>query len=342
MDAEFRKDVSNLIEDIAENPSAYSMFHATYLAETRMKKKYPDLLKDEFELRGIKFQPYPHYTYFPKNIREVKLDNQIVTFIINLFGLYGPDSPMPRCYHEQVSAQHHIFDVGKIPLQNFLDIFNNRFYWLYYQAWKKYRFYLQISDEPENKTLQRVFSFVGLGPKFVQKRESLNVYKLFQLSGILSTRVRNKSGLRILLREFFPSINVKIKEFIPSMVKINNRPKIGHRFGNDGFYLGQNSFIGSSLLDWTSRICIELGPMDFDTYLELLPKAKGSKLLRQLVSLYTNDGLEYDIKCLINGTSIKNIHWQDKRVKLGQSFWLGTPRKEKIAEYFNYEKYTST
>ena len=83
-------------------------------------------------------------------------------FILAIPGLYGPDSPLPRAYHQEVAYQQNERPSGYVPLQNFLDIFNNRLYWLYYQSWKKYRLHLQLSEQSQNSALRTLYSFSGL------------------------------------------------------------------------------------------------------------------------------------------------------------------------------------
>ena len=330
------KNLSRIIKDLEKNYPRYSMFYALYLAEKLIRKWYPDLKLERFDQTGIKLRPYEHYTYYPVNIRGFKYHEKQLEFIINLYGLYGPDSPLPRCYHEEVSLQKKYHRKGG-PLQDFLDIFNNRFYWLYYQAWKKYRYYLQISDDPDNKSLQRVFTFIGMGPEFSKDKPAVNAYKLLQLSGILSSRIRNKQGLLILLREFWSQFKFNIKEFVPSLVKVDERPVLGSDDKEKVFRLGRFSLIGNRIFDYMSRICIEIESMDFDDYLKFMPGGSNRKLLQELLHIYLNDNLEYDIKCIVRTESIKKVKWSDKRVRVGQSFWLGTPEKDQVDLYLNYD-----
>ena len=134
-----------------------------------------------------------------------------LTFVLTFLGLYGINSPMPRCYTEQVDFQQRILGPGQVPLQNFLDIFNNRFYWLYYQSWKKYRFYLHLNSNEDNKIIQRINSFSGRGFFGKTKNTSLSDYTLLKFSGLFSQRVRNKSGLKVLLDYLFPQFQYRNK-----------------------------------------------------------------------------------------------------------------------------------
>ncbi|MCI0515804.1 type VI secretion system baseplate subunit TssG [candidate division KSB1 bacterium] len=334
------ENISRIVEDLTLNYPAYHMFYALYLAEKLIREWYPNLEIEKFDQTGIKIRPYEHHSFYPVSIRGFSYADQQLNFVINLYGLYGPDSPLPRCYHEEVSLQKKMHRDGS-PLRDFFDIFNNRFYWLYYQAWKKYRYYLQLTDDPNNKSLQRILTFIGLGPDFVKEKPTVNVYRLMQLSGILSSRIRNKQGLLILLREFWRQFNFQIKEFVPGMVLVAERPVLSSKSGDRALKLGGFSLVGERICDYMSRICLEIGPMNFSDYLEFLPDGASIKLLNELLQLYLNDKLEFDIKCIIRAETIKPMRLSDKQVRLGQSIWLGTPKTDDVEVELKYEQMRS-
>lgn len=336
-----RPDITHLMLDLPENAPSYSVFYAIHICETMLKKRMPHVAWDMFEQEGLMFRPYEHYAYKAKNIVEFKEEDEVMQFVISFMGLYGNDSPLPRCYHEQVSIQQNTFGAGEVPLQNFLDIFNNRIYWLYYQAWKKYRYYLQVKDEPGNKVMGQISAFFGQGAQFRTEELAVSRYKLMQLSGVLCHRVRSKEGLLIILREFFAGIKVNIRENVKSMVKVENRPKMGSQYGSDSVRLGQHSLLGQWVADYTSRICIELGPMDFESFLAFMPEGESAHLLRYLLRLYLNDSLEYDVKLEVKSEGINKLKWNDKRLKLGQTTWLGKPKDPVLEKYFPYEFYSA-
>jgi type VI secretion system protein ImpH len=342
MATEIGENFTRLIEELKINAPSYNVFYAVYLAEKISKR----LNRSEqesvgFDQRGMRFRPYEHYVFPSRDIRFFDYQDGLMIFVLNFLGLYGIDSPLPRAFHEQVALQQSIHGPGNVPLQNFLDIFNNRFYWLYYQSWKKYRYFLQLSDDPNNKMVQRIFTFIGQpGPSRPQEG-LLSRYKLLQLSGVLTQRVRNKLGLEILLREFFPHHKINIKEFIPKRVTLDQPPQLGRRNGEDSFRLDGQSRLGRTQVDCMGRIRIEIGPIGFDEYLSFVPGNRKALLLQLLLGLYLNDGLEYDIKFLIRSETVGLISWQDKRLQLGISLWLGRPPQECVEVDFTYERLKS-
>ena len=334
MGTDTRENPSSIIDDLVKNGPEYNVWQATRIADSFVRKLYPKRDDSIFEQSGLKFQPYEKYDYPPTDVKKISYEDGELTFVLTFLGLYGINSPMPRCYTEQVDFQQRILGHGQVPLQNFLDIFNNRFYWLYYQSWKKYRFYLHLKSDENNQVIQRINSFSGRGFFGKTKSTALSDYTLLKFSGLFSQRVRNRSGLKILLDHLFPQYEMEIKEFVPTWLELTDAPALG----SDENILGDSSFIGSRTLDYTSRICIEIGPLTFKDYLDFLPGKEQSKKLTELLEIYLNDGLEYDFSFKIKSESIVSISWDDDRLKLGSTLWLGKPQQEIMNVYMPYEQ----
>lgn len=334
MGTDNRKNLTNVIDDLILHGPNYNVWQAVRMADSYVKKFYPDKDESHFDQSGISFRPYEKYEYPPGDIKSVRFEDNVFEFVLTFLGLYGVNSPLPRCYHEQVDFQQRIIGGGDVPLQNFLDIFNNRFYWLYYQAWKKYRFYLHLNSKDNNKVLQRINSFSGRGFFGKEKSTALSGFMMLKFSGLFSQKVRNKAGLNILLQYLFPHFNMKVSEFVPSWLEMTDLPTLG----KSGFSLGETTFIGRRTLDYTSRICINIGPIRFEDYLNFLPGEENLSKLKELLEHYLNDGLEYDISFKIVSSSIVSVAWDDERLKLGSTLWLGRPEKEIVDLYMPYEQ----
>jgi len=336
-----RTALTRLVEDLEKNAPLYHVWQAVFLSEKVSAKLHPNRKDFLLDQAGIKFRPFEQYIFPPRDIRSFSFDNHQMTFVLNFMGLYGINSPLPRCYHEQVALQQNIRGAGEVPLQNFLDIFNNRFYWLYYQAWKKYRFYLQLDGNFQNKIAKRVSAFMGGGPSGHEIGNIISKYTLLKFSGIFCQRVRNKAGLLILLCHLFPKFRFRILEFIPKRIKLSNNPLLGNSDEEYQFKLGQNSFIGDTTIDYMSKICIKIGPVMFEDYLDFTPGSLQTERLREILNLYVNDNLEYDINIIIISESIVPVAWNDERLKLGSTIWLGRPKQKYFEAYYSYEELTS-
>jgi type VI secretion system protein ImpH len=340
MAAELRQNSAGIKEDLLQNGPAYNVWQAIWLGENIAKKegKNGSSESDVLNHSGLKFRPFENYEYPPRDIKRVSDEEGYINFVLTFMGFYGINSPLPRCYHDQVAVQKRFLGSGEVPLQNFLDIFNNRFFWLYYQSWKKYRFYLHLNGKIENKVAERINSFTGITQtKTSDYSGRLSQFFFLKFSGIFSSRVRNKSGLMILLWYIFPDFPIKVNEFIPQWIGLSDIPVLGRK----DCRLGMNIFIGRSTLDYSSRIALEIGPINFEDYLNFLPGTKNSNTLIHLLNTYLNDGLEFNFEFLIKSETILTIAWNDERLKLGSSLWLAKPETEFVKVNIPYEEIIS-
>jgi len=321
------ENITGIINDILKAGPSFNVWQAVRIIEQITMKNFPGRKDFLFDQTGLRFQPYENYEYPPTDIREITCKDNEIKFVLNFLGLYGVNSPLPRCYHEQVSIQIRIFGEGNVPLQNFLDIFNNRFYWLYYQSWKKYRFYLFINEHNDNVIKERLFSFIGKSSNSVNPNAGLSDYFLLKFAGNFIQRVRNKNNLKILLSHLFPKYSINIIEFIPCWIELSDMPVLG----GINYKLGVNSFIGRTVIDYMSKVCIEIGELSYKDYLKFLPGCENVKKLIELFSMYANDGLEFDLKLIFNSEEITSIDLSNEILRLGTTFWLGKP-EEKLIE----------
>lgn len=339
MGTEPRSNSSGIVEDLKNETQSFNVWQAIYICELLIASKSDKEKKYPLEQRGLKFRPFENYEYPPSDIRSLTIEENSCNFVLNFMGLYGVNAAMPRCYHEQVAYQQNVYGKEEVPIQNFLDLFNNRFYWLYYNAWKKYRYHLHLKADKENTISERINAFTGLTSKRNKSEFNLSEITLLKLSGLLTRKARSREGLKQAIYYLFPEFKIKVKEFVPKWIRLTEIPEIG---GSSEFChrLGENSFIGQSVLDYSSRICIEIGPVGFEDYLNFTPKSGYSRKLQELLSLYVNDGIEYDIRLIVESATILSVSWDDPRLLLGSTMWLGKPKEEMIDVYYTYEELT--
>jgi type VI secretion system protein ImpH len=329
--------ITSITDDLVKNGHAYNVWQAIRIGEALTKKSNPSRKDFIFDQAGLHFRPFENYEYPPTDIRGIKCNEGELTFILSFLGLYGINAPLPRCYHEQVSMQMRLMGSEEVPLKTFLDIFNDRFYWLYYQAWKKYKYHLFLGEGPQNRVSERINSFIG---KSISRRKESSVpdHVLLKFAGILNRRSRNKGGLQIILNYLFPSWQVEIKEFVPRWIEISGIPSLG----DPQFRLGDNSFIGSRAVDYMSLIRIEIGPLTFEEYLDFLPGKLKAEALKEILKLYLNDGLEYEIFFRIKSDTIESVSWNDEHLKLGSTIWLGVPENETTGVLISFEEFNKS
>ncbi len=72
------------------------------------------------------------------------------------------------------------------------------------------------------------------------------------------------------------------------------------------------------------------------------PEQSKQKRLIELLKIYLNDGLEFDFEFKVDPDTVAMISWNDDRLKLGSTLWLGKPEREDIKVYLSYEEITIT
>jgi type VI secretion system protein ImpH len=313
-----------VMERMFQEPYQFDFFQATWLLERMYGLDQKENAYLEHDQTGIIFRPHSGLVFPPADIRNIERlnigDHEKVRLTLTFFGLYGVNSPLPVYFYEDLALGRS----DTLPLQDFLDIFNHRLYQHFYRSWKKYQPTLQASSNKIDKHSQRFYCLTGLGIPHEQDRTELfSPIRLAAFAGRLMARTRCPEGLRAILSVFFKGIEVKIQENIPRWVELTERPQMG-RATRDGMKLGDNITLGKKLFDISGKFRIIMGLDTYEQYTGLLPGGKLEPLLRYLVSLYTPDGLSYDVQLQLESAKMpRQFVGGKKGMKLGLTGMLG-------------------
>jgi type VI secretion system protein ImpH len=264
---------------------------------------------------------------FPKtdvaDIEVLSGDKDLYRITTTFLGLYGPSSPLPTFYTEdllQEQAQDHTIS------RDFIDIFSARIYKMFFECWGFSKLYYQLFERKDEKMLFRLFSLIGFEGEKVRERID-DAESLLRYTGIFSQFPRSAEGLRSLVAG---NINVRKVQVIQCEERVVPIPR-GQRFslGSSCSILGEDTHIGDRIPDRSGKFSVKIGPVDHDTYETLLPDAKKFRTMNQAISLYLDQPLLWDIELLINGkdTSIACLGG-NKWSRLGYNTWAGDPLPE--------------
>src|SRR6202012_2956529 len=135
-----------------------------------LERFYPDApavgAATEAGRERIRFRALPSLAFPPADIAAVAPEGGIDTpgrigVTVTFFGLFGPASPLPAYYTEELLGD----DPAQETVRDFLDLFNHRLISFVYKAWKKYRYYAQFRPDADDVFSSYLFALMGLPPQ---------------------------------------------------------------------------------------------------------------------------------------------------------------------------------
>lgn len=199
-----RGTIADLIEQIEKSPTKFSYVQLIRLLRLFLR---PTSQAKELFKKDIFVRPVPSLSFPGTDVYSIKKTgpwkyNIEATFL----GLYGPSSPIPVYYTEEIIEE--LLDEKDVK-RDFLDIFNHPFYELFIKIWWKYRIWLKVLDEDDKETLNFIFSFLGFDFKLFNPRENL---ALLRLGGIFAKHPRSALGLRAIVSDMLDEEQVEVRQ----------------------------------------------------------------------------------------------------------------------------------
>jgi len=236
---------------------------------------------------------------------------------VNFMGLYGPASPMPNHFTEEIlwagpEAQG---------ARDFVDLFDHRMISFVFRAWEKYRFPEQFRPETPDPFTRRMFCLMGLGTDGMREAAGLERLPLLASAALLSSRQRSAVGLESLLRTHFSDVPVRVEPCITRRVPIPEADTM--RLGDRAARLGTDACLGASVSDRSGSFRIVLGPMRLDTFRGFLPRGERLPRLARLVRLYLADPLDFEVALRLDASDLPPLALgAGLDLPLGQASWL--------------------
>ena len=270
----------------------------------------------------------PELTFAPAPLAafEPGLDGRPPRLQVRLFGLLGPNGPLPL--HLTEYARERLRNAGDATFSRFLDVFNHRFLALFYRAWAQAQPHVNMDRPGADRFAAYVGALFGIAPQPFRHRDQVpDVAKFFHV-GAFVRHVRNAEGLSGLIEHFF-QVPAQIEQYVGHWMLLGVRERT--RLSREGATLGSGAVLGSHVWDCQHKFRIRLGSLTLRQYQSFLP---GGVELRQLVDwvrLYFSFELDWDLQLILDKGEIPALTL-DRRRRLGWTTWLGTRRNEKDAD----------
>ncbi|WP_281071683.1 type VI secretion system baseplate subunit TssG [Succinivibrio dextrinosolvens] len=233
------------------------------------------------------------------SISEDKNGNTVVE--VSGPGLTGTDGPMPLEFTSMVlQLSNNNYDYA---LQRFIDLINNEFLALYYRSYAQKDFAIGFDKKENNlpRTILRSLSgatsdWDSFLPKFAA--EAMMPYVISKNSSV--------GGLKYILESFFGfDIRIETNIFERYLIPESLHCRLGQK---QTCTLGVSMQIGKHFYSHTKKFVLKLGPMDFKDCYNMLPGTKNYKYLTEIINLYLQKPLDYDLIFILRRNSLKGIY----------------------------------
>jgi type VI secretion system protein ImpH len=311
---------------LAAEPWRFDFHRAMRLLECRFAER-PRLGRSRLPGEdGWRLGQQPTTSFAPTSIAAVlpATDARPPLLLVYLFGLLGPNGPMPLHLSEYVleRLQGNYGPSKGQPdptLARFLDVFHHRLVSLLWRARADAEPSVEADRPAEDRFARRL---LALGGFLLMPSEEVaspeRAARRFWV-GHLSRRCRNVEGLASILRGFF-GVGIRIDQFVGRWLPMPGSERC--RLGAGASALGGNAFLGDEIWNCTQTIRIVCGPLDRRRYDSMLPGGTSWRRLSALVRDYCGDELAWEV-LLVQGRDHVPRARLDARVRLGWTAWLG-------------------
>ncbi len=245
------------------------------------------------------------------------------TLWINFLSIAGVQGPLPMPYTEMVLERIRSKDYA---FQDFLDIFNHRLASLWHRLRKKITpGFGQV--QPEESAIGKTILHLA-GVQSLKKTETdIDPKILLGYYHLLWSKPHSAAGFLCFLKSFF-NVPVVIHNFQGGWNHASSEDVSRIGFHSRHNILGRTMVLGSRSWNQTASVCLELGPLNWQQFLDFLPlsqqKQKSSyRLLSQISQLYTSGDMDVTIKLRAQLSETKPCVL-NRSCALGYTTWLPT------------------
>ena len=304
-------------------PFQFQFFQAVRLLELLMPDREPVGRFVHPSQEAVRFGANPIISFPPSQIRSITRSPGAPAHMdVNFIGMTGPLGVLPIYYTELIIARGKAKDRT---LRDFLDIFNHRITSLFYQAWRKYRFTVAYERGERDKFSHHLLDLVGLGTEGLQDRQSVADDSLIHYAGLLGQWPRSAAALRQLLTDYF-EVPVEIEQFAGDWYRLDEDTQCCFEDGVDpSQQLGLGAVVGDAVWDQQSSVCVKLGPLTLEEYLDFLPNGSAFQPLRALLGFFAGSEFDFDVQLVLKREEVPRCELgaEDEVVpQLGWVTWM--------------------
>jgi type VI secretion system protein ImpH len=203
-------------------------------------------------------------------------------------------------------------------------MFNHRLISLLYRVRKIHRVGMDIRSPERSDIAGYLRSIIGLGTAFLQGRMGVPDRSLLLYAGILSHHPRSMAGLERILGDYF-QVRASGGQLRGTWRSLDESQQTVIGLGGKNNRLGQDTVLGKRFWDQSGSFTMELGPMGYSQFCEMLPGREGCHALHAITRLYTGDEYDCEITLLLRREEAPVVQLgSNNAARLGWTSWLAS------------------
>lgn len=299
-----------MIELLEREATLLNFFGAVSLIEDYFGEKG---IPDPLNSGSVQFEADPSFAFPPSDIVSItKIDDRIV-LRLSFMGLAGVSSPLPSYFGDYIVRR----ETEAAALLDFLTIFNNRLYALFYRAWKKYHLTSIAGGHTDDPLLRCMAALAGFP---LNMELPASAVRTLAYAGLYAGMPRSHASLEALLSDYFGSIPVRVTEFMPCWAPLPDPLRIGN---NDNARLGETAILGTSLYERSGKFRVGLGPLTSGQFESFLPKGENHTAVKNLIESFLSEPLDYDLEVMLESRDLKPVLLGADTARIGETAALG-------------------
>lgn len=299
-----RRSPRDLRQELAADASQFGFFQAVRLLALSGRKRAGNKRRLPADLRfrtlaTLSFPPSELAGYSPAADTDPLAGDSPATaeMAVSFMGLTGPSGALPTAYTElllerKLRHRDHA-------MHAFFDIFSHRATALFYEAWHKYRFWLDMEAGERDGFTRHLLDLGGTGLSSLRQQigasmaldENLFVY----FAGLLSQKPMSAQSLSTLIQSFF-GVTAQVEQFVGQWMILPESEQ--SRLGDQACELGISLLAGNRVWDRQTKLRLRLGSMNAERYAALQPGGDAAAALRAVLQFALGHSLAVEI-CLV-------------------------------------------
>lgn len=308
-----------VLDRLSADANRFDFFQAVRLLECA----YPGLPRVGASLRPrddvVRFGQEPELIFFPTTLRSfTRSPDSAPRFVVNFFGLLGPNGPMPTHLTEYV--RDRAVHANDPTFARFLDVFHHRMASLFYRSWAVTQPVVNLDRDNGDRFSAYVGTTFGLGEPALRNRDCVPDFTKLHFAGLLSGPTRHAAGLRLILARFF-NVPVDVVENVGHWMglPVSTLSRLGTR--DDSSRMAIGTLLGARVYDRQHKFRVVIGPLSMKDYQRFLPGGTSLKRVRDFILLYVRDPLEWDLNLQLRRAEVPRLAL-GRYQRLGYTTWL--------------------